>query len=123
MRFYSNENFPLAAVRALRALGHDVLTSFEAGNANQRITDEDVLSFATANRRAVVTTNRRDFVRLHRKSQEHAGIVVCTQFGPDETRLLAERIDEEVAPYGMRLDQTLVRVNRQVSQPRRRGLQ
>jgi hypothetical protein len=30
-RFYSNENFPRRAVQALRELGHEVLTSLEAG--------------------------------------------------------------------------------------------
>jgi hypothetical protein len=30
---YANENFPLPVVEALRRLGHDVLTSREAGNA------------------------------------------------------------------------------------------
>jgi hypothetical protein len=36
-RFYSNENFPLLAVVKLRELGHEVVTAWEAGNANQRI--------------------------------------------------------------------------------------
>jgi hypothetical protein len=111
VRLYADENFPLAAVHELRELGHDVLTSLEAGNANQRIPDEDVLSFATMHRRAVLTMNRRNFVRLHRNSDEHAGIIVCTQFGPAEMRVLAEVIDAEIAPYS-RLDRTLVRVNR-----------
>ncbi len=30
---YSDENFPRQVVEALRALGHDVLTALEAGNA------------------------------------------------------------------------------------------
>ena len=47
-RFYSNENFPRRVVEAPRALGHDVLTSLEAGRANQRIPDEEVLRCATA---------------------------------------------------------------------------
>ncbi len=34
-RLYSNENFPLEAVRRLRSMGHDVLTSFEAGQAKR----------------------------------------------------------------------------------------
>ena len=33
-RFYSNKNIPAQVVRELRRLGHDVLTSLEAGNAN-----------------------------------------------------------------------------------------
>lgn len=35
--FYSNENFPLDMVTALRELGYNVLTSYEAGQANQGI--------------------------------------------------------------------------------------
>src|ERR1700678_516319 len=99
MRFYSNENFPLGTVIELRALGHDVLTSLDAGNANQGISDEDVMNFAIAERRAVLTINRRDFIRLHRENKEHAGIVVCTQFGPAEARIQAERIHAGVMQY------------------------
>lgn len=46
-RLYTNENFRYSVVLRLRSLGHDVLTSLEAGNANQCIPDEDVLKFAT----------------------------------------------------------------------------
>jgi len=49
---YANENFPFLVVQALRLLGHDVLTTLEAGNANQSTPDEQVLAFATQNRRA-----------------------------------------------------------------------
>jgi hypothetical protein len=38
-RFYSNENLPLEIVKSLRKFGHDVLTSVEAGQANQGIPD------------------------------------------------------------------------------------
>jgi isochorismate synthase EntC len=31
-RFYANENFALPVVAGLRQMGHDVLTSVEAGN-------------------------------------------------------------------------------------------
>jgi hypothetical protein len=47
-RLFANENFPLAVVRELRSLGHDVLTVVEAGNAGQRIPDEAVLAYASA---------------------------------------------------------------------------
>lgn len=40
--FYADENFPLPTVEALRRLGHDVLTTHEAGQANQRIKDDAV---------------------------------------------------------------------------------
>ena len=81
-RLYTNENFPLQGAQELRRLGHDVLTVQEAGKALQAIPDEDVLLFAKANERAVVSLNRKHFVRLHQTTQDHAGIVVCT-FDPD----------------------------------------
>lgn len=77
-RLYANENFPFAAVEELRRLGHDVLTSQEAGNAHQRIPDDEVLQFATGDKRAVSTFNRRDFRHLHGRSGDHAGIIICT---------------------------------------------
>ncbi len=45
-RFYANENLTLDLVRELRQLGYDVLTSIDAGQANQSISDENVLKFA-----------------------------------------------------------------------------
>ncbi len=35
-RFYSNENIAMQVVTELRRLGHDVLTSLDAGNATPR---------------------------------------------------------------------------------------
>ena len=58
IRFYANENLSAVIVNELRRLGHDVLTSYEAGNANQRIPDEQVLVTATAADRCVITFNR-----------------------------------------------------------------
>ena len=78
-RLYSNENFPLEVVNILRTLGHDVLTSHEANRANQSIPDDEVLSYAAEQGRALLTINRRDFIALHKKTSNHAGIVVCTQ--------------------------------------------
>ena len=66
--FYADENFPSPTVEALRRFGHDVLTTHEAGQANQRIRDVAVLEFATESGRAVLTLNRRDFVSLHARS-------------------------------------------------------
>jgi hypothetical protein len=77
-RLYSNENFPLPVVEALRALGHDVLTIQESGKANQEYPDAAVLEEATADSRAVLTINRKHFLRLHRQSLHHQGIILCT---------------------------------------------
>jgi hypothetical protein len=78
-KLYFNENFPLPAVKLLREMGHDVLTSFEAGNANQRIPDEEVLQFAISQNRILLTLNRRDFIQIHKLNPIHTGIIVCTE--------------------------------------------
>ena len=77
-RLYSNENFPQPVVAALRGFGHDVLTSLDAGKANDAIPDDELLRYATADQRAVITHNRQDFIHLHRLHPEHDGIIVCT---------------------------------------------
>ncbi len=77
-RLYTDENFPEPVVIALRAMGHDVLTAMQAGNANQKVPDAELLAFATGMGRAVLTLNRRDFLRLHRANASHQGIVACT---------------------------------------------
>ncbi|HAZ49118.1 MAG TPA: hypothetical protein DDW76_26710 [Cyanobacteria bacterium UBA11369] len=106
---YTDENFPLPVVELLRCFGHDVLTAREAGNANLRIPDEEVLAFAVTNERAVLTRNRRDFMRLHILQPDHARIIVCTE-DPDFERL-ATRINEAIAALET-LAGKLIRVNR-----------
>ena len=107
--FYANENFPLPAVIHLRDLGHKVLTSQESGHANQRVSDEQVLRFASSQNRAVVTLNRVDFIRRHRNDKAHAGIVVCTVDA--DFRALAARIDRQIQEYNA-LDNQLIRVTK-----------
>jgi hypothetical protein len=77
-RFYSNENVPLPVVEEFRRLGHDVLTSLEAGTANQRAPDREVLRFAVSQSRVLLTLNRNHFVKLHREDPAHCGIIACT---------------------------------------------
>lgn len=108
-RFYSNENFPQQTVEELRKLGHDVLTSLEAGKANRRIPDDEVLGFATSLERAVLTLNRKHFRRLHAKSVAHAGIVLCTQDGDSAGQ--AQRIHALVTEHSA-LSGRLLRVYR-----------
>ena len=78
-RLYANENFPLEVVEHLRALGHDILTTHDAGRSNQSIEDDAVLRFAIETHRCVLTINRQDFQRLHRTMPTHPGIIVCTE--------------------------------------------
>jgi hypothetical protein len=93
---YSNENFPRAISEELRRLGHDVLTVLEAGKADQAVPDDQVLAFAISQGRAVLTMNRRHFIRLHRDQPNHSGIIVCT-YDPDFIRL-ATRIHAALEP-------------------------
>jgi predicted nuclease of predicted toxin-antitoxin system len=108
-RLYANENFPLPTVEALRQLGHDVQTSQDAGRANRKIPDEEVLEYAIAESRALVTLNRRHFVKLHESKPTHSGIIVCT-FDPDFKRQ-ATRIHAAIVGLNS-LNGTLLRVNR-----------
>lgn len=108
-QLYSNENFPQKVVEALRELGHDVLTTHQAGKSNQSISDDEVLAFATSVSRAVLTINRRDFIRLHRQSPDHAGIIICTQ--DSDISGQAMRIDEAIRSLKTATGQ-LIRVNR-----------
>ncbi len=107
---YANENLPAPVVQELRALGHDVLTSCEAGNANQKIPDDQVLAFATSRNRAVVTLNRQDFIQLHRQNSNHGGIIACTT--DLDFRALARRIDSQIQTNHP-LRSRLLRVNRE----------
>jgi len=108
-RFYSNENFPIPAVLILRSLGHDVLTSLEAGRANQSIPDEEVLAYAHQQDRILLTFNRKHFILLHRTYPKHSGIVVCT-FDPDYNGL-ANRIAKAVDENDPAINK-LIRINR-----------
>ena len=108
-RLYANENFPLPVVLELRRLGHDVLTVQETGKAGLAMPDEAVLAFATGDARAVLTINRKHFLRLHRRDASHAGIIVCTldlDF-PGQAR----RIHEAIGTLPVLAGQ-LLRVNR-----------
>lgn len=109
MALYADENFPLRVVEELRRLGHDVLTAFEDGKANQSITDPDVLARSTETGRALLTLNRLDFKRLHRQMPDHAGIIICTE-DPDRVGQ-AQRIVASIAEAG-ELSCQLIRVYR-----------
>ena len=108
-RLYANENFPQPAIEELRRLGHDLLTTYEAGKAGQAISDEAVLAFACSEQRAVLTLNRKHFVRLHREQPDHAGIIVCSVDA--DFAFLANRVHEAIITQPI-LSGQLLRVNR-----------
>ena len=108
-RLYANENFPLPVVEELRRLGHEVLTTYEAGDAGKSVPDKQVLAFATAEGRALVTINRKHFIHLHNANSDHAGIIVCS-FDPDFTGQ-ANRIHAAIGSRAQ-LSGELIRINR-----------
>jgi uncharacterized protein YukJ len=108
-RLYADEDFSYPVVQRLRQLGHDLLTAHEAGQAGQSITDAAVLAFATAAGRAVVTFNRRHFIRLYTEGSSHAGIIVCTR--DDDVLALADRIHQQLQQVPTLQDQ-LFRIKR-----------
>jgi predicted nuclease of predicted toxin-antitoxin system len=81
-KLYANENFPRPVVLELRRLGYDILTSQEAGRANQKVSDDNVFAYALSEQRLIITVNRKDFIKLHRENPEHFGVIICTK-NPD----------------------------------------
>jgi hypothetical protein len=93
-RLFADEDFSFPVVEALRRLGHDVLTVSDIGKANQRWPDDGVFFFAVAQKRIMLTKNRRHFYKLHQEYPGHPGIIACTE-DPDFTDA-AHRIHEAI---------------------------
>jgi|SRR5689334_12497888 uncharacterized protein DUF5615 len=106
---YANENFPLPAVEELRRLGHDVLTTYESGRAGTAIPDDEVLAYSVAERRILLTINRKHFIRLHRQKPDHTGMIVCA-FDLDFAAL-GQRIHEALTVQSD-MNGQLIRINR-----------
>jgi predicted nuclease of predicted toxin-antitoxin system len=108
-RLYADENYDYRVVEELRKLGHDAMTANEAGQAGQGIPDGQVLAFAISQGRAVITFDRRHFIRLHQQVQPHSGIIVCTDDG--DWAALAARVHQAIRSLP-NLDNQLIRINR-----------
>ena len=61
----------------MNLIGIDVISVNEAGKRESD--DEEILRFAKENNRVIITRDS-DFVKLHRKGVEHAGIVFIPKF-------------------------------------------
>ncbi len=112
-RSYANENFPLPTVELLSGLGHDVLTTQNAGKSGAAIPDDEVLHDAHFQNWVLLTFNRKDFIRLHLSGQAHSGILAC-RFDPDFLAL-AQRI-HGCLQESDNLPGRLLKVNRNVSE-------
>ena len=104
--FLADENYDRDVVEELIRLGYDAVTVQERGK--QGAPDSEVLALATSEARAVLTFDRRDYIRLHINNPAHSGIIVCTD---DESLPLANRV--RAAVDGLEdLNGQLVRITR-----------
>jgi predicted nuclease of predicted toxin-antitoxin system len=86
IRFHLDEHCDPAIAAGLRHHGIDVTTTPEAGLIGA--TDEQQVAYVLPAGR-VIYTNDRDYLRLHARSEPHAGIAYCHQ----QTRSIREIID------------------------------
>lgn len=93
-RLYFDRHIMTRLAVDLRGRGFDVLRTEESGN--DTASDEEQLSFAAAQSRAILTYNIRDFAPLHEQwqaaGQAHSGIIVSQQLGSREYGILLQRM-------------------------------
>jgi hypothetical protein len=105
VRLYLDEDASRHSIaRELRLRGADVVASAEVGMGGK--TDDQQLTWAAANGRAVYSYNRGDFYKLHtawlRASRPHAGFILSRQdlgIGEQLRRLL--RLINRLTPEDM----------------------
>ncbi len=94
IRLYLDEDFHPDLADALRQHGHDCRSCIEAGMSGK--SDEEQLTYATAEGRCLVSFNVRDFVALAQKwgqtGRVHAGIVVTQQVSRQGLGQLLQRL-------------------------------
>lgn len=105
LKFYLDEDVPSALLHALRAHGIDAVST--ATEERYGSPDDEQLTFATSQRRVIVTCNVGDFTALHRETlaagQSHAGIVAISvqRFPPGEYAAALARLSEQITPDEM----------------------
>ena len=101
---HCDEDVSVVVAAMLRARGFTVTTARDSGHLGR--SDEAQLAFATEAGRALLTHNRVDFERLHRRWLEsgrpHAGIIIARRRLPADLagrvgRLLARLFAEDFA--------------------------
>jgi len=91
VRLYFDEDVSVDIVRNLRQRGFDVLSTHEARRLQRD--DDAQLAFSVAERRALVTHNRRDFELRHERilqeGKTHYGIII-TRRRPSNAAVVAK---------------------------------
>ncbi len=86
LKIYLNENISWKIAKALDEFGYDVVSSYEIGmNAED---DGIQFAFAVSEKRAVLTNNFGDFVKLCEEyasaGKDHYGVIFTTKFSNAE---------------------------------------
>lgn len=93
-RFYLDEDVPPATAKIARAMGLDVVAAVEVGPLPKR--DPEHIALAAADKRAVVTYNRKDFLRFTKDclatGKPHAGVLVVVPHVPRDGEALAHAL-------------------------------
>lgn len=81
IRFYLDEDVPVSFAEALTNRGVNVITTQDAGNKGN--SDHGQITYATNEKRVLLTHNKIDFIKLHnhllKENRTHFGIIVSDQ--------------------------------------------
>lgn len=105
-----DEDFNHKVLKVLAEASYDVTSIRELGLDRKWFSDEDVLKTAIELNRIVLTHNKKDFIKLHRNTEWHPGIITCYQTADYE--VLANQVLnllQEVDSF----ESKLYRINRQ----------
>ena len=104
MKLYVDADITPRLARALRSRGYDVLAAREAGNADA--SDDEQMSYAAAQGRALLTCNAGDFTAIFEDywytSREHYGVIVSEQLELGEMIRRVVRLLDRVEADDMR---------------------
>jgi hypothetical protein len=80
IKLYTDEDVNPIIATHLCQNGYDVLSTHEAGRANQGISDDEQLEYATQQCRTIFTFNFKDYIELdiqwRARNKVHTGIIV-----------------------------------------------
>jgi hypothetical protein len=99
IKVFTDEMITPRLAADLQRRGYDVLSCRDAGRANRNISDDDQLTFATSEGRAIYTFNYSDFAALdalwHARGQSHAGIIVSVDLNSEQATM-ASRLQRHI---------------------------